>query len=154
MNNEPENRNSVNSNQSSQGVIMDHGPNPFVLDINRVTLSNDNYRTVLWTGNHLQLALMSIPPGGDIGLEVHPDVDQFIRIETGQGVTQMGNSRENLYIKQPVFDGSAILIPAGTWHNITNVGDWPLKLYTIYAPPNHPWGTVHQTKEIAEASEM
>jgi mannose-6-phosphate isomerase-like protein (cupin superfamily) len=96
---------------------------------------------------------MSIPAGGDIGLEIHPHVDQFLRIEEGQGLAQMGNTKENLYISQPVYDDFAIFIPAGTWHNVINTGKTPLKLYSIYAPPNHPWGTIHQTKAIAEMTE-
>jgi mannose-6-phosphate isomerase-like protein (cupin superfamily) len=96
---------------------------------------------------------MSIPVGEDIGLEIHPNVDQFLRIEEGQGLTLMGNSKNHLYFRQPVYDDSAIFIPAGTWHNLINTGNKPLKLYSIYAPPNHPWGTIHQTKAIAEAAE-
>ena len=124
----------------------DFGPAPFVVDINKATLHNDNFRTALWTGPHLQLTLMSIAVGEDIGLEVHEDHDQFLRIESGQGITLMGDSKEHLYLQQPVFDDSAIFIPAGTWHNIINTGSTPLKLYSIYAPPEHPWGTIHETK--------
>lgn len=129
----------------------DYGPNPFVIDINKATLANDTYRTVLWTGRNLQLALMSINPNDDIGLEVHPNNDQFLRIEKGTGVVQMGNSRDNLYFQQNVYDDHAILVPAGTWHNVINTGKEPMKIYTIYAPPHHPWGTIHQTKAIAQA---
>jgi len=96
---------------------------------------------------------MSILPGEDIGLEIHPDTDQFIRIEEGQGIVQMGPSRRNLNFRQPAFKNSAIFVPAGTWHNITNIGRTPMRLYTVYAPPHHPHGTVHQTKAIAEAME-
>lgn len=130
----------------------DYGPEPFVIDINKATINNKYYRTALWTGNHLQLTLMCIPVGGDIGLEVHPNVDQFLRIEEGQGLVQMGDRQDNLYFKQQVLNDFAIFIPAGTWHNVTNTGNVPLKLYSIYAPPNHPHGVVHQTKEIAEAA--
>ena len=128
----------------------DYGPMPFVVDINKATLANDTYRTALWTGKKLQLTLMCLNPGEDIGLEVHPDNDQFLRIEKGTGVVQMGNSRENLYFQQNAYDDYAIFVPAGTWHNITNIGKDTMKLYTIYAPPHHPWGTIHQTKAIAE----
>ena len=131
----------------------DFGSAPFIVDINKATLHNDNFRTALWTGTHLQLTLMSIPVGEDIGLEVHSDVDQFLRIESGQGLTQMGDRKDNLYLQQPVYDDDAIFIPAGTWHNLINTGNRPLKLYSIYAPPEHPWGTIHQTKAIAEAME-
>ena len=128
----------------------DYGPAPFVVDINKATLANDTYRTALWTGKHLQLTLMSIEPNDDIGLEVHPDNDQFLRIERGTGVVQMGPSRNNLTFQQPVFDDYAIFVPAGTWHNVTNTGKDAMKIYAIYAPPHHPLGTVHQTKAIAE----
>lgn len=138
---------------AASAPATDFGPQPFVTDIRKATLHNENYRTALWTGQHLQLTVMSIPVGENIGLEVHPHVDQFLRVERGQGLTQMGASRDELTFNQPVFDDSAIFVPAGTWHNITNTGSVPLKLYTIYAPPNHPWGTVHQTKAIAEAEE-
>ena len=137
----------------NQYILSDHGPTPFVVDIHKATMNNDTFRTALWTGVHLQLTLMNIPVGEDIGLEVHPHVDQFLRIEDGQGLVQMGNSQENLYFCQPAYDDSAIFIPAGMWHNVTNTGNTPLKLYSIYAPPNHAWGTIHQTKAIAEADE-
>lgn len=128
----------------------DFGPDPFVTDIVKATMNNNTYRTILWTGTHLQLSLMSIPVGDDVGLEVHPNVDQFFRIESGQGLVRMGNTRDNLYFSQPIYDDSVILVPAGTWHNVINTGNTPLKLYTIYGPPNHPWGTVQQTKPAAE----
>lgn len=129
--------------------LNDYGPEPFVINIDEATKRNRNYRTTLWTGKHLQLTLMSIKVGGDIGLEVHPAIDQFIRIEEGQGIVQMGPSKNNLNLRRRVSDGFAIFIPAGTWHNIINTGSRPLKLYSIYAPPQHPHGTVHETKEIA-----
>ena len=134
-------------------VITDHGPNPFIVNINRATLRNRNYRTAIWTGVHLQSTLMSIPPGGDIGLEMHPDVDQFLRIEEGRGLVLMGESESRLHIRQPVFNDFAIFVPAGTWHNLINTGRRPLKLYSIYAPPHHPHGTVHPTKESANQME-
>jgi mannose-6-phosphate isomerase-like protein (cupin superfamily) len=132
-------------------VLRDYGPQPYVVDLDRATKQNMNYRTTLWTGKHLQLTLMSIRVGGDIGVEVHPVVDQFIRIEEGQGVAQMGPTRNNLNFQRNVSDGFAIFVPAGTWHNVVNTGNRPLKLYSIYAPPQHPHGTVHATKEIAHA---
>ncbi|MGL5434069.1 MAG: cupin domain-containing protein [Lachnospiraceae bacterium] len=145
--------NYYNMNQTySTPIRTDFGPDPFVVDITQATANNETFRTSLWTGNHLQLTLMSIPAGEDIGLEVHPNVDQFIRIEEGQALVQMGD-QNNLYFNQPVFDNFAVFIPAGTWHNVINTGTKLLKLYSIYAPPKHPWGTVQQTKAIAEASE-
>jgi len=152
MNNFYGNQKSANPPRQArtQAPAADYGPNPFVTDIRKAALCNDAFRTALWTGAHLQLTLMCIPAGGDIGLEMHPDTDQFLRVEGGQGMVQMGDSKDRLYFRQPVYDDSAIFIPAGTWHNVTNTGNAPLKLYSIYAPPHHPWGTVHQTKADAE----
>ena len=133
--------------------LKDYGPDPMVVNINEATLKNDNFRTTLWTGDHLQLTLMSIEPGSEIGLETHPDVDQFIRIEDGTGVVKIGTSKDNLDFQVNLYDDFAILIPAGYWHNIVNLGSKPLKLYSIYAPPEHPYGTVHRTKEEAEMAE-
>ncbi len=131
--------------------LRDYGPNPFVINIEEATEQNDNFRTALWTGNHLQLTLMSLEPGEDIGLEMHPDDDQFIRIEDGRGFVQMGDSENMFDFEEMVYDDYIFIIPAGKWHNLTNTGDTPLKLYSIYAPPNHPHGTVHETKADAEA---
>jgi len=140
-------------NNHYEQKTFDFGPHPFVIDINKATLCNANYRTAVWTGQFLQLTVMAINPGEDIGLEAHPHLDQFLRVEQGCGLCQMGSSPQNLYFAQPVYEDSAIFIPAGTYHNITNIGSVPLKLYSIYAPPNHAPGTVHQTKTIAEAAE-
>ena len=128
--------------------FSDHGPCPFVTNIVQETLKNDYYRTALWTGKYLQLTLMSIED--EIGLEMHPDLDQFIRLEQGEGIIMMGDSRKNLNFQRKVSDDYVILIPAGTWHNLINTGRKPIKLYSIYAPPQHPWGTVHETREDAE----
>ncbi|MFE4145253.1 cupin domain-containing protein [Peribacillus sp. YIM B13472] len=142
---------SSNSNRSI--FLTDYGPNPFVVNINEATKQNNTYRTALWTGTHSQVTLMSLNVGEDIGLEIHPNVDQFLRIEQGQGIVQMGKSKENLNFERNVYDDSAIMIPAGTWHNLINTGNIPLKLYAIYAPPNHPFGTIHVTKADAFAAE-
>ncbi|WP_083413112.1 cupin domain-containing protein [Bacillus massilinigeriensis] len=133
--------------------LRDFGPNPFVIDINEASKRNSTFRTALWTGRHLQVTLMSLNPGEDIGLERHPNLDQFLRIEQGRGIVRMGKSRRNLNFQRNVQDDSAIIIPAGTWHNLINTGNVPLKLYSIYAPPNHPFGTVHRTKAEAMAAE-
>ena len=133
--------------------VKDYGREPFVVNINGATKQNKTYRTALWTGNHLQVTLMSINVGENIGLEIHPNVDQFLRIEQGQGVVQMGKSKDKLTFVRKVSDDFAIMIPAGTWHNLTNTGKTPLKLYSIYAPPQHPVGTVHLTKTQALAEE-
>ncbi|MEN2766269.1 cupin domain-containing protein [Ornithinibacillus xuwenensis] len=88
-----------------------------------------------------------------MGLEVHPDVDQFLRIEEGRALVQMGDSQQNLDFEMMASEDDAIMVPAGKWHNLTNKGEKPLKLYTIYAPPEHPFGTVHRTKADAMAAE-
>ena len=131
----------------------DYGPNPYVVDIDRATKLNKNFRAALWTGTHLQTTLMSIPVGGEIGLELHADVDQFLRIESGCGFVKMGTCKEKLSYQKNVCSGYAIFVPAGTWHNLINTGNCPIKLYSIYAPPQHPHGTVHETKAIAEYEE-
>jgi len=134
-------------------TTTDFGGKPFVLDIAKATLHNDTFRTALWTGEHLQLTVMSIAPGDDIGLERHDGIDQFLRIEGGHGLCEMGDAPDHLFFVQPVFDDCAVFVPSGTWHNITNTGNEPLRLYSIYAPPGHPKGTIHETKAIADLEE-
>ncbi|ACJ34427.1 cupin domain-containing protein [Anoxybacillus flavithermus] len=131
----------------------DYGPNPFVIQIEEATKRNNMFRTTIWTGSHLQATLMSLRVGEDIGLEIHPGVDQFLRIEQGEGIVRMGKKKNELTFERRVGDGSAIFVPAGTWHNVINIGNVPLKLYSIYAPPQHPAGTVHPTKADALAAE-
>lgn len=130
--------------------IRDCGPDPFIANIDCLAKMNPNYRNALWTGEHLQVTLMSIPVGGDIGLEMHDNIDQFIRIEEGCALIKMGKCKDNLDYQQKVNSNFAILVPACTWHNIVNIGNTPLKLYSVYAPPKHPFGTVHRTKEEAQ----
>src|SRR5688500_8080880 len=125
--------------------MIDHGKQPFITNIEAATLNNENFRTALWTGANLQLTLMTIQPGEDIGLEVHADHDQFLRIEAGRAVVHMGPDEGNLEERIAKAD-DAIFVPAGIWHNVTNDGDEPLKLYSIYAPAEHPYGTVQSTK--------
>lgn len=126
--------------------LKDYGPQPFVVNINEAAKQNNTFRTALWTGKHLQVTLMSINVGDDIGLEIHPNVDQFLRIEEGQGLVRMGKNKDKLDFQARVSDDFAIMVPAGTWHNVINTGNRPLKLYSIYAPPQHPHGVVHVTK--------
>ena len=130
--------------------IRDYGSEPFVFNIQHATNMNSNFRTTLWTGKHLQLTVMSIPVHSDIGVEMHSDVDQFLRIESGFAKVYMGSHPNILHEVGTVNGHYAILIPAGTWHNIVNVGNRPLKLYSLYAPPQHPAGTIHKTKAEAE----
>lgn len=139
--------------QAHQRQSMDQGSEGYVVNIRNMARENNTFRTAVWTGNHLQVTVMRIPVGEDIGLEVHPDGDQFIRIEEGEGIVRMGNMKNNLNMEQSVYGGYAIMIPAGKWHNVINTGNRPLKLYTIYAPPEHPYGTVHNTKQEAMAAE-
>jgi mannose-6-phosphate isomerase-like protein (cupin superfamily) len=114
-------------------------------DIEQQTTGNDDFRRVLYTGKNLQLVLMSLPPGCDIGAEVHEDRDQFFRFEEGRGQVDID---DNTY---DVVDGSAVVVPAGARHNVRNIGDGPLKLYTLYGPPEHKDGIVQSTKEEADA---
>ena len=128
----------------------DQGRKPFVTDIENATRENTNFRTTLWTGEHLQLTVMSIPPGGDIGLEVHDENDQFLRVEQGRGRCEMGAEEGRLTFVRDVADDDIILVPAGTWHNVTNTGEIDLKVYALYGPPDHEPGTVHATQTDAE----
>lgn len=146
-------RGSCSNTKRNNLVLKDYGPCPFVIDIDRATKQNKTFRTALWTGSHLQLTLMSIPVRQDIGLEMHSNLDQFIRIEEGRGIVKMGPCKERANFQKKVTDDTAIFVPAGTWHNIINIGNKPLKLYSIYAPPEHPRGTVHKTKAAAKAAE-
>lgn len=125
----------------------DHGPDPFVVNIERAAMENQNFRTALWTGCHLQMTLMCIPPCGEIGLEVHENTDQYIRVEQGKAVVKLGKCRNQQDKQEVMCQGDAVFIPAGIWHNIVNAGAVPLKLSSFYAPPEHPWGTVQCAKE-------
>lgn len=145
MNNYYNRYHSTNAN-----LIRDYGSEPFVVNIEEITKLNNTFRTALWTGEHLQLTLMNIPVGESIGLEIHPDTDQFLRLEQGEGLVQMGKDKNNLSFQKRVSNNFAFVVPAGTWHNLINIGNIPIKLYSIYAPPKHPRGTVHLTKADAE----
>ncbi len=112
----------------------------FVDDIEKLTESNSDFRRVLYTGKQMQLVLMALKPGEEIGLEVHEDRDQFFRVEQGQGEVLIDGKRK------PIRADMAIIVPAGARHNVTNTGREPLKVYTLYAPPEHKHGTVHKTK--------
>lgn len=120
----------------------------FITNIEKETQENNFFRKVLFTGKHSQLVLMSLKPNEEIGDEVHDTVDQFFRFESGEGKVVVEGE------EQVVSDGSVVIIPAGTNHNIINTSkEKPLKLYTLYSPPNHQDGTIHQTKEEAESSD-
>ena len=134
-------------------TIKDVGPEPQSFDLENATVENTNYRAVAWSGKYLQLTLMSIPAGEDIGLEAHPDTDQFLRLDAGRGRVQMGPTKNQLDFNQEVEDGWAIFVPAGTWHNVTNIGDEPMRLYTVYAPVHHAAGKVQATAADAKRDE-
>jgi mannose-6-phosphate isomerase-like protein (cupin superfamily) len=118
----------------------------FVEDIERLTEANADFRRVLYTGKHLQLVLMTLKPGEEIGEEVHADRDQFFRVEEGKGEIMIDGNRRG------IKSDDAMLVPAGARHNLINTGKKPLMLYTLYGPPEHKDGVVHATKAAAEAS--
>lgn len=119
----------------------------FIADIEELTEENTDFRRVLYTGKNLQLVLMALQPGEEIGEEVHEDRDQFFRIEEGEGEVVIDGQRTE------VEDDDAVIVPAGARHNLINIGDAPLLLYTLYAPPEHRDGIVHKTKADAESGE-
>lgn len=119
----------------------------FIDNIEEKTEQNNFFRQVLYTGKHTQLVVMSLLPGEEIGIEVHPAVDQFFRIEEGQAKVIIDGEEHEVY------EGFAIIVPAGSQHNVINTGNNPLKLYTLYSPPNHPDGTIHRTRAEAIAAE-
>jgi mannose-6-phosphate isomerase-like protein (cupin superfamily) len=122
-------------------------------DIERETRDNTTFRTVVFTAAHTQLTVMSIEPGDDIGREAHPEHDQFIRIEQGTARVELSRTEEAIDETHDAQADWAIIVPAGVWHNVVNTGDGPLKVYSLYSPPEHPDGTVHQTKADALAAE-
>lgn len=122
--------------------VTDYGKNPFMTNLEDVTEENTYFRRVLWTGDNFQLVLMSIPVGEEIGLEIHPDIDQFFMIEEGIGKIYIGDNQDNLFFQRIVHEGDAIIVPQGMWHNLVNIGNEPLKLFTIYAPVEHPFGKI------------
>ena len=121
--------------------------NGFVNDIEKLTKENKFFRKVLFTGKYSQLVVMSLKPGEEIGLEVHDNVDQFFRVDQGQGEITIGGE------KTQIKDGFAVIVPAGSEHNIVNTGNTDLQLYTIYSPSNHPDGTIHKTYQEAMKAE-
>lgn len=131
----------------------DFAPRPNAFDIESATRQNENYRSVAWTGKYLQVTLMTIPVGESIGLETHENTDQFLRIDGGQGKAVMGPAKDQLDFQQDVSDGWSVQVPAGTWHDIINTGDEPLRLYAIYAPVHHAADTMQATIADAERDE-
>lgn len=125
----------------------------WVDDMEKVTLTNDNFRTVIYTGKHTQLTVMSIPPGGEVGWEAHGHLDQFLRLEQGTARLDFGEKQDHVDESHEVKDDWAFIVPAGVWHNVVNTGEEDVKLYSLYSPPEHPDGTVHRTKAEADADE-
>jgi mannose-6-phosphate isomerase-like protein (cupin superfamily) len=125
----------------------------WVGDIERETLDNGTFRTVLFTGRNIQLTVMCLRPGEEIGVEMHDHLDQFLRIEAGSARVTFGPTAEEVTAEHDVEDDWAVVVPGGVWHNVINTGPGDLKLYSLYAPPEHPDGTVHKTKADAEAAE-
>ncbi|MBQ8374969.1 MAG: cupin domain-containing protein [Clostridia bacterium] len=124
----------------------DLGGSPEVINIHNEVCRNTNFRSTLWTGEHLQVTLMCIPVGGEVGLEFHEDVDQLLQIESGVARVYMGKTKQKVTCYGLADRNSVIIVPAGTWHNIVNAYNAPLKLYSVYAPPEHLFGTLHKTK--------
>jgi len=125
----------------------------WVGNIEEATLGNTNFRTVLFTGGSMQLTVMSLAPGEEIGVEMHDHRDQFLRVEHGSATVTLGPSEEEVTETHRLEDDWVVVVPGGTWHNVVNDGDVALKLYSIYAPPEHPDKTVHKTKAEADAAE-
>lgn len=134
-------------------AVVDPGPHPNAFDIERATVENDAYRRVAWTGRYLQVTLMAIPVGESIGLEAHPETDQFLRVDAGRGRCVMGPAKDQLDFTQEVEDGWSIQVPAGVWHDVINTGDEALRLYAVYAPVHHGQGVVQTTAEDAQRDE-
>ena len=125
----------------------------WVGNVEQQTLENANFRTVLFTGGKVQLTVMSLAPGEEIGVEMHDHLDQFLRIEQGTARVTFGRSAEVVDEEHDVADDWAVIVPGGVWHNVINKGPEDLKLYSLYAPPEHPAGAVHRTKAEADAAE-
>ena len=125
----------------------------WINDIEKLTIENATFRTVLFTGAHSQLTVMSLKPGEEIGNEVHSDHDQFLRIEQGSARVELSTNQHAVEETSEAEHDWAIIIPAGVWHNVINTGDDELKLYSLYSPAEHPDGTIHLTKADADAAE-
>ena len=132
------NMRSMNNANSSNDI--------FSFNIEDLALKNQNFIKVMWTGKNMQLTLMSINPGSSIGLEVHPDTDQILKIECGTGQVLIGKSKDRLSYQKRVKKGDIIIVPAGMWHNLINLGRESIKLYSTYGPPAHKSGTIYRTK--------
>ena len=134
-------------------VEKDAGGSPFLCNLVMETEKNRLFRSALWTGTHLQTTLMLIPRGGEVGEEVHTDTDQMLFITSGHGALFLEDKERGCYREYFVECGTAIFIPQGTKHNVKNIGKTPLRLFSVYAPPHHPFGTRQETKQDADLQE-
>lgn len=125
---------------------QDKGNAPIVINLSESAMQNENFREALWTGSNLQLTVMSIPVGEEIGIEIHDDIDQMIGVASGVGEVTFGRLKNNFSAPERINQNSVFIIPKGTYHNVRNIGRTPLKLYSVYAPKAHPFGTVEKTK--------
>lgn len=124
----------------------------WVGDIEAITADNSTFRTVVWTGANLQLTVMCLATGEEVGVEMHDHLDQFIRVESGSARVTLGPSATEVAVTHIIADDWAVIVPAGTWHNVTNNGTAELRFYSVYAPAEHPADTVHATKADADAA--
>jgi len=132
---------------------MHNQPIGGVVYIRKATLFNDYFRREMWTGEHMQITVMSVPVGGEVGKEVHEELDQLLVVEQGTAAVFMGESEETMSFVGEATEGAGILVPSGRYHNVVNDGREPLKLYSVYAPPKHPIGTAQRTKADADREE-
>ena len=132
---------------------INSGDRAALVNINDIACANRFYRQEIWTGEHLQVTVMSIPIGGEVGLEMHGENDQLISVEYGVAAVFMGDSKQGVRFVGNANSDYVLLVPAGTWHNVINAGSTPLKLFSVYAPPHHPKGTVHKTKFDSDLSD-
>ena len=129
---------------------LDPGSRFHVMNVPEAARNTTDFRRAVWTGQHLQMTLMSIPVRGDVGAEMHPDVDQLLRVEAGQALVRSGNCQNDFSNAKMLQPGDVVFVPAGTWHNVENCGGCALQLSSVYAPPQHPRGIVHRAKAEAE----
>lgn len=139
-----------NNSSGCHGVHPKCSDNILITNLEEIAEKNDHYRKVVWTAPCMQITVMCIPECSDIGVEIHEDTDQMIRVEQGYGSVRMGASRNDLCFTKNVCPGDIICAPAGTWHNVINTGNCPLKLSSIYSPPHHPRDAVQRTKSSGE----
>lgn len=140
----------MEKNVTEKIELKDYGKDPFAVHLAEAAKQNTRYRTTLWTGDHFQVTLMSIPAGGgDIGMEIHHGNDQFLYLVDGKGKVEMGKDKNKITVSREVSAGDAVVVPDETWHNVTNIGDKPMKVYSIYSPVKHAKDTDEDTKADA-----